>query len=70
MEAKLQLKRKTVAVKSVKDGRDEWKLRHVRRKQKLIKCEQKISTLQRRIDELESQVEDQQKEIHKVKKKR
>ncbi len=70
MEAKLRLKRQTFSVKRVKDGRDEWKLRHIRLKQKLIKYEQNISILQRRIDELESHVEDQRKEIHEVKKKR
>ena len=68
MEAKLQLKRQTFAIKRVKDSRDDWKLRNIKLKQQSIENELKIAVLQRRVDELECQIQDQKREIHELKK--
>lgn len=68
-ETKLQLKRKTLAIKRLKDSRDDWRLENIQLKQELIKSKQKISSLQYRVDELESQIEDRIREIQSVKKK-
>lgn len=67
-EAKLLLKRQTLAVKRLRSSRADWEISNIRLKQELIKNKRMISTLQHRIDELESQISHQNK-INIVKKK-
>jgi hypothetical protein len=69
-KAKLQLKRQTLAIKRLKESRDDWRSQNVTLKHELGKSSQKIIALQRRVNELESSVEETKKEIIIVKKKR
>jgi hypothetical protein len=69
MQTKLQLKRQTLAIKRLKNGRTSWKLYSTRLKQELIQSKKMMSCLQEQVDEMEAQIENYKKEIQVVKKK-
>jgi chromosome segregation ATPase len=68
MQTKLQLKRQTLAIKRLKNGRTSWKLYSTRLKQELIQSKKMMSCLQEQVDEMEAQIENYKKEIQVVKK--